>query len=239
MVRQTERGRQIPWLHGCCGILGLVERSSSPGHVCFGRLCEGEICSSSLPAFALLQQQTIQWGATAALSHAMSPQLLSPAAANSSSQSQLLSDYHCRAQQSESLWFCDNDFIFFPHRASPEIIISQLTTYRNVNEISLLCNNVLTQRWVAVVIFDTDWVDTCLSDTQDMNRNKQACDKFVKLIADNMTGASAPNQQKKDINITALQRLTVTLTEDSFWSKPDHKCTKENPLLWSPLFLWS
>lgn len=90
MVRQTERGRQIPWLCACCGILGLVERSSSPGHVCFGHLCEGEICSSSHPAFALLQQQTIQWGTTTALSHTMSQQLLSPAAANSSSRSQLL-----------------------------------------------------------------------------------------------------------------------------------------------------
>lgn len=59
MVRQTERGRQIPWLCGCCGILGLVERSSSPSHVCFGHLCKTEICSSSLPACALLQQQTI------------------------------------------------------------------------------------------------------------------------------------------------------------------------------------
>lgn len=112
-VRQTERGRQIPWLRGCCGILGLVERSSSPGHVCFGRLCKGEICSSSLPAFALLQQQTIQWDATAALSHTMSQQLLSPAAASRSSQSQLLSDYHRRAQQSEFLWSCDNDYFFF------------------------------------------------------------------------------------------------------------------------------
>lgn len=123
-----ERGRRIPWLRGRCGILGLVERSSSPGHVCFGRLCKGEICSSSLPAFALLQQQTIQWGTTAAPSHTMSQQLLSPTATSRSSQSQLLSDYHRRAQQSESLWSCDNDFIFFSLRISPEIIVSKLTT---------------------------------------------------------------------------------------------------------------
>lgn len=151
MVRQTERGRQIPWLHGCCGILGLVERSSSPGHVCFGRLCKGEICSSSLPALTLLQQQTIQWGATAALSHTISQQLLSPATVNSSSQSQLLSDYHHRAQQSKSLWFRDNDFICFSHQISPEIIISKLTTYRNINKISLVWSRALTHKWVIVV----------------------------------------------------------------------------------------
>lgn len=194
MVRQTERGRQIPWLHGCCGILGLVERSSSPGHVCFGRLCKGEICSSSLPAFALLQQQTIQWGATAALSHTMSQQLLFPATVNTSSQSQLLSDYHHRARQSESLSLGDNDFLCFSHRISPEIIISKLTTYRNANEIHLVCNDALNRRWVIVVsLIQTEQILVSLTQIS----NNQACDKCFKLIADSMTVTSASCQKEK------------------------------------------
>lgn len=81
---------------------------------------------------------------------------------------------------------------FFTQRISPEIIISKLTTYRNANAISLLCNKALTWRWVTVVSL-TQIEQILVSLTQ----KTQACDKCVNLIADNVTVVSASKGKKK------------------------------------------